>query len=169
MNINKAQKQHIVLAHLPETQCLSVFPSNAPLQAFPELELTPLSSPSPFDDFNPLPSNFPFESKPLTFLTFHFTSCLKLKTLTPLSSPKIKTPEETLIDQTGTLHSITAHLINFSISPSPSSISFTAKTQTFLLETECSTKKLIDPTIFIETPWFISSKTPSFESKARPF
>ena len=142
MNINKAQKQHIVLAHLPETQCLSVFPSNAPLQA----------SPAPFEDFNPLPSNFPFESKPLTFLTFHFTSCLKLKTLTPLSSPKIKIPEETLIDQTGTLHSITAHLINFSISPSPSSISFTAKTQTFLLETECSTKKLIDPTIFIETP-----------------
>jgi hypothetical protein len=78
-----------------------------------------------------------------------------LKTLTPLSSPKIKNPEETLIEKTGIEHSITAHLINFKTTPSSSPSSptvLTAKTKIFELETEYMAKKLTDPESRTETP-----------------
>jgi hypothetical protein len=62
---------------------------------------------------NPRLSNFPFATfipkfefrfKLLTFLTSPFTRGLKLKTLTPLSSPKIKNSNETLIENMGFEH-----------------------------------------------------------------
>jgi hypothetical protein len=102
---------------------------------------------------------FEFRFKLLTFLTSPFTRGLKLKTLTPLSSPKIKNPNETLIENTGFEHSITIHLINFKTTPSSppfrsplSPTVLTANTKIFELDYEYMAKKLTDLESRTETP-----------------